>query len=72
MAGGVSAHPHPDQRGADPHPLGTAGPGWHCATSHGEDGGIELWRLEACVYADICAYISVDTLWYCKVCIKAR
>lgn len=37
VAGGVSAHPHPDQRGPDPHPPGTAGPGRHRATGHGEE-----------------------------------
>lgn len=36
VAGGVSTHPHPDHRGADPNPSGTAGPWWDCATGNGE------------------------------------
>ena len=39
VAGRVSAHPHPDQWGADPHPPGATGPGWHRAISHGEERG---------------------------------
>jgi len=44
VAGWVSAHPYPDQWGANSHPPGTAGPGWHRATSHGEQRVVELWK----------------------------
>lgn len=36
VAGGVSAHQDPDQRGADSPPSGTAGLGGHRASGHGE------------------------------------
>lgn len=44
MAGRVSAHAHPDQWSADSHPSGTAGPGWHRATGHGEEWLVGNWK----------------------------
>lgn len=63
MAGGVPTHQNPDQRGANHHPPGAAGPRGHCTSGYGEDAGGGrggLWKLEACLYADMWASISVD------------
>lgn len=68
MAGGVPTHQNPDQRGADHHPPGAAGPRGHRASGYGEGGGGRggPWKLEACLYTDMCvelarcgAYMSV-------------
>lgn len=39
MAGGVPTHQNPDQRGADHHPPGAAGPRGHRTSGYGEDAG---------------------------------
>lgn len=49
VAGGVSAHPHPDQRGAYPDPPGAAGPWWHRAPRYGEEvDSLQTFVLSEC------------------------
>lgn len=56
VAGGVPANPDPDQWGADPHPPGTAGPGWHRAASYGEEWVVELWKCDRQTFVRMCIW----------------
>lgn len=63
VAGGVSAHPQPDHRGADPHPSGTAGPWRDRSTGDGEQQAVSLQKHSSAHQCYLQLHIGEDKLW---------